>query len=31
MNVSTLLDAFSYWASVQPDVKAVALVGSHVP
>ncbi len=29
MNVSTFLGAFSRWASSQPDVKAIALVGSH--
>jgi hypothetical protein len=29
MNVSAFLEAFSYWASAQPDVKAVALVGSY--
>lgn len=29
MNVSAFLEAFSCWASTQPDVKAVALVGSY--
>jgi len=29
MNVSAFLEAFSCWASAQPDVKAVALVGSY--
>jgi hypothetical protein len=29
MNVSAFLEAFNCWASAQPDVKAVALVGSY--
>src|SRR5687768_9570365 len=29
MNVSTFLDLFGRWAGEQPDVDAVALVGSH--
>lgn len=29
MNVSAFLEAFKHWASSQPDVKAVALVGSY--
>jgi hypothetical protein len=29
MNVSAFLEAFSRWAGAQPDVKAVALVGSY--
>ena len=29
MNVSAFLETFNRWASAQPDVKAVALVGSH--
>jgi hypothetical protein len=29
MNVSAFLELFSRWASAQPDVKAVALVGSY--
>ncbi len=29
MNVSSFLEALSLWASAQPDVKAVALVGSY--
>ncbi len=29
MNVSAFLETFNGWASAQPDVKAVALVGSY--
>jgi len=29
MNVLAFLDSFSRWASMQPDLKAVALVGSY--
>jgi Streptomycin adenylyltransferase len=29
MNVWAFLEAFSNWASAQPDIKAVALVGSY--
>jgi hypothetical protein len=29
VNVSGFLDTFSRWASAQPDIEAVALVGSH--
>ena len=29
MNVSAFLEAFSQWARSQPDIEAVALVGSH--
>jgi Nucleotidyltransferase domain len=29
MTVSTFLEAFNCWASGQPDVKAIALVGSY--
>ncbi|MCM3872389.1 MAG: aminoglycoside 6-adenylyltransferase [Pyrinomonadaceae bacterium] len=29
MNISTFLEGFTCWASTQPDVKAVALVGSY--
>ncbi len=29
MNASAFLEAFNCWASAQPDVKAVALVGSY--
>ncbi len=30
MSVSAFLEAFNCWASAQPDVTAVALVGSYV-
>lgn len=29
VNVSAFLDSFSSWASSQPDIEAVALIGSH--
>ena len=29
VNVSGFLDTFSRWADAQPDIEAVALVGSH--
>jgi predicted nucleotidyltransferase len=29
VNVSDFLDTFRCWASAQPDIEAVALVGSH--